>query len=194
MPSWFLATKVWFSSKHTCLFEILIPSEFQSEEWDQYQQQPLSCFNSLILIGSWQVGSPYLLTHWGRVTHICVSYLTIIGSAYGLAPSHYLNQCWNIVNWTLRNTLQWSFNRNSNIFIQENALQNVVCKMASILSRPQWVKSGLRETVAVNRRRYYILVQRSRPFATGMVDFYGFFKNQITSSLFWNTRIWYLEQ
>ena len=25
------------------------------------------------------------------------------------APSHYLNQCWVIVNWTLRNTLLWNF-------------------------------------------------------------------------------------
>ena len=41
--------------------------------------------------------------------------------------------------WTLRNKLQWKFNRNSNIFIQENALENVVCEMASILSRPQCV-------------------------------------------------------
>ena len=54
-----------------------------------------------------------------------------------MAPSHYLNQCWNIVNWTLRNKLLWNFNRNSNIFIQQNALENVVCEMASILSGPQ---------------------------------------------------------
>ena len=31
-------------------------------------------------------------------------------------PSHYLNQCWNTVNWILRNKLQWDFNRKSNIF------------------------------------------------------------------------------
>ena len=29
-----------------------------------------------------------------------------------MAPSHYLNQCWIIVNWNLRNKLQWTFNRN----------------------------------------------------------------------------------
>ena len=63
-----------------------------------------------------------LLTHWGRVTHICVSRLTIIGSDNGLdiawsAPSHFLNGWWNIVNWTLGNKLQWNSNRNSNIFI-----------------------------------------------------------------------------
>ena len=46
----------------------------------------------------------------------------------------------SIINWTPRNKLQWNFNRNSYIFIQENAHENVVCKMASILSRPQCVK------------------------------------------------------
>ena len=54
-----------------------------------------------------------------------------------LAPSHYLNQCWVIVNWTLRNKLQWNFNRNYNIFIQENAFENFVCEMAAILSQHQ---------------------------------------------------------
>ena len=74
------------------------------------------------------------------MTHICVSELTIIGSDNSWpAPSHYLNQCWNIVNWTLRNKLQWIFNRNSYIFIHENAFENVVCEMAAILSRPQCV-------------------------------------------------------
>ena len=27
-------------------------------------------------------------------------------------PSHHLNQCWVIVNWTLRNKLQWNCNQN----------------------------------------------------------------------------------
>ena len=56
----------------------------------------------------------------------------------GSAPSHYLHQCWNIVNWTLGNKLQWNFNRNSNIFIEENTFENVVCEMLPISSRPQW--------------------------------------------------------
>ena len=86
--------------------------------------------------------SPTELTHWGRVTHICVGKLTIIGSDNGVAwtaPSHYLNQCWIIVNWTLRNKLQWNLNRNSHIFIQENAFESVVCETAAILSQPQCV-------------------------------------------------------
>ena len=80
------------------------------------------------------------LTHWGRVTHICVGKLTIIGAVQ--ATSHYLNQCWNIVNWTIRNKLQWNSNRNLNIFIQENALENGICEMVSIMSWPQCVKHG----------------------------------------------------
>ena len=40
------------------------------------------------------------------------------GNGYSM-PHHYRNQCWFIVNWTLRNRFQ------SNIFIQVNAFQNV---------------------------------------------------------------------
>ena len=68
------------------------------------------------------------LTHWGRVMHICICKLTIIGSDNGLVTSHYLNQWWNIVNRTLGNKLQWNLNRNLYILIQGNALQNVVWK------------------------------------------------------------------
>ena len=63
----------------------------------------------------------------------------------GLSPVQrqaiYLNQWWNIVYCTLRNKLQWNFNRNTNIFIQENVLETVVFETASILSRPQCAKS-----------------------------------------------------
>ena len=86
-----------------------------------------------------------VLTHWGRVTHICVGDKTIIIMDYywlwlvaWLMPSHHLNQWWDIVNWTLRNKLQWNFNRNSYIFIK-NAFESVVCKISAILSRPQCV-------------------------------------------------------
>ena len=56
---------------------------------------------------------------------------------------HYLNQWCNIVNWTLGNKLQWNLNRNSNIFIEENTFENVVCEMLFISSRPQCVKGSL---------------------------------------------------
>ena len=55
-------------------------------------------------------------------------------------PSHYLNQCCRIVNYTIRNIFQWNFLLNSKVSIHENALENVVCKMGPIMSRPQCVK------------------------------------------------------
>ena len=39
-----------------------------------------------------------------------------------VTPSHYLNQCWLIVNWTPGSIIKWNLNRNSIIFIQENAI------------------------------------------------------------------------
>ena len=47
-----------------------------------------------------------------------------------------------MVNLALGNKFQLNFDRNSNIFIQEKAIENVVCEMAYILSRPQCVNSG----------------------------------------------------
>ena len=41
-------------------------------------------------------------------------------------PSHFLNQCWLIINWTLGNKLQWNCNWNSNTFI-EDRFENDVC-------------------------------------------------------------------
>ena len=85
------------------------------------------------------------LTHWGRMTHICVDNLTIIGSDNGLSPGRRQAIIWTnagilLINWTLRNKLRWNFNRYANIFIQENVFESVVCEMATILSRPQCVK------------------------------------------------------
>ena len=50
------------------------------------------------------------------------------------APSHYLNQCWLIINCTLRNKLHWNFNQNTKFSIHENASKYIVCKVAAILS------------------------------------------------------------
>ena len=80
------------------------------------------------------------LTHRGPVTHIYGGKLSIIVSDNAwAAPCHYLKQCWNIINWTFRNKLQWNFNRNSNSFIQVSVFENIVWKVAVILSRPQCV-------------------------------------------------------
>ena len=67
-----------------------------------------------------------------------------------------MNQCWNIVNSTHGNKFQWNVNRNSYIFIQENAFENVVCKR-----RPFCL--GLNVL-------YYISGRSSRPDHAGLVQ------------------------
>ena len=53
----------------------------------------LDSSNNMLLATQWNIliritayTSRYTLTHWGRVTHICVSTLAIIGSDNGLLP------------------------------------------------------------------------------------------------------------
>ena len=46
---------------------------------------------------------------------------------------------WVIGNCTLRNKLRWNFKQNTNIFIHKNAYENIICKMAAILSGGRWV-------------------------------------------------------
>ena len=59
---------------------------------------------------------------------------------------------------------QWNFNRNSSIFIQENAFESVVWKMAAILSRPQWVKMGIVRYLAyVPSDRSTCTIKKLRP-------------------------------
>ena len=45
-----------------------------------------TCMYSVLPCGAWPIWSEPCLTHWGRVTHICVGNLTIIGSDNGLSP------------------------------------------------------------------------------------------------------------
>ena len=49
------------------------------------------------------------------------------------APSHYRNQCWNIVNCTLGNTRQWTLSRNVYNFIQ-NAKENIIKEVIAIFN------------------------------------------------------------
>ena len=81
--------------------------------------------------------------------YICVSKLTIIGPDNGLSPGRHQAIVWNNAGILLIGPLETNFseililNRNSYIFIQENAFQNVVWKMAAILSRPRCVKDRM---------------------------------------------------
>ena len=86
-----------------------------------------------------------VLTHWGRVTHICVGNLTIIGPDNGLSPGRRQAIIWTNAGILLigpwgTNFSEISIGIHTSIFIQENSFENGVCEMASILSRPQCVK------------------------------------------------------
>ena len=112
-------------------------------------------FNTVIFFQNTHIDPPWLTcevrVNWLRPSdaYICLSEQDHHWFRWWLvawpAPSHYLNQCWVIVNWTLRNKLRWNLNQNLCIFIQENALENVLWKIAVILSQPQCVKGCLCE-------------------------------------------------
>ena len=77
--------------------------------------------------------------------HICVGTLTIIGSDNGLSPGRrtaiILTNAGILLIGNLGTKINDIFNRNPNIFAQQNTFENVVWKIAAILSRPQCVKS-----------------------------------------------------
>ena len=81
---------------------------------------------------------PIYLTHWGRVTHTCASKLTIIGSGNGLSPGRHQTIIWTKAGILIIGPL--GTNVNSNIFIQEDAFESVVCEMAAMLFWLQCVK------------------------------------------------------
>ena len=57
-----------------------------------------------------------------------------------LLLSHYLNQWWIIAHW---NKFKWHFKQTSPFFLEENALESGVGKMAAILFWPQCVNLHL---------------------------------------------------
>ena len=73
------------------------------------------------------------LIKW-KCEEICKNYYLTLYSAMCLpmVQSHYLNQWWILINWTIQNKLHWNLNRNLSIFIKENAFGNIsknVCYM-----------------------------------------------------------------
>ena len=63
---------------------------------------------------TWYTGKfgPWYLTHWGRVTHICVSRLTITGSNNGLSPGRRQAIIWTSAGVLLIGPLGTNFSEN----------------------------------------------------------------------------------
>ena len=60
-----------------------------------------------------------------------------------MAPQHSLNQCWHVVNFTIRNTSQSNFNRNSYIFKKmhfkmSSGKWRPFCLVHNVLRYPWW--------------------------------------------------------
>ena len=97
----------------------------------------------------WYLFSYIHLAHWGRVTHICVSKLTIIDSDNGLSPCRRQAITWTNVGILLTGPPGTTFN---GILIESHTFSLkkihfisffVFWKMAAILSRPQCVNTIL---------------------------------------------------
>ena len=101
----------------------------------------IDCATSLEVFVGCQSG---WLTHWGRVMHICVSSLTIIGSDNSLSPSRHQAIIWTNTGILLMGPLGTNFNEIL-IVIDTFSFKKMYCKnirkMAAILSRPQYVKA-----------------------------------------------------
>ena len=95
------------------------------------------------------------LNHWGRATLTCFGKSLVQIMACSLDSAKLLSKLvsrWQAIILTsagillivppLGKKLRRNWNRNSNIFFQENAFGNVVCEMASIVSWPGCVEKG----------------------------------------------------
>ena len=119
---------------YTCIYTLVLQNSFGCQNLSHANSTKIKNFErkenfeyfrlkhvpkTLPLSDILHIGLVWSLTHWGRVTRICVSKLTII-VAWSV-PSHYLNH----------------------IYIRENAFEKVVRKLAAILSRPQCVNDAI---------------------------------------------------
>ena len=77
----------------------------------------------------------FTLTHWGRVTHICVSKLTIIGSDNGLSPDRHQAIIWTNAGILLIGPLGTNF---SEILIEilTFSIKKMRLKVSSVKRRP----------------------------------------------------------
>ena len=80
------------------------------------------------------------LTHWGRVTYICVRKLTIIGSDNGLSPGRRQAIIWTNAGILLIQTPGTNFSETLSE-LHTVSFKKMHLKMSAILFRPQCVKN-----------------------------------------------------
>ena len=98
-----------------------------------------------------------VLTHWGRVTHICVGNLTIIGPDHGLSPGRRQANIKTNAGILLIEPLLTNFSEISTeihtFSFKEMRLKVLSAKMVAMLSRPQCVKQLIPDMYATDRLR-----------------------------------------
>ena len=99
----------------------LVPEHLQTQRWS-YSGFALDVFSL-----GW-------LTHWGRVTHICVGKLTIIGSENGLSPIRRQAIIWTNAELLSIGSLRTNFSEMV-IKMQQFTLQKMHLKMSSAKRR-----------------------------------------------------------
>ena len=86
-----------------------------------------------------------VLTHWGRMRHICVGKTTIIGSDNGLSPGRRQAIIWTNAGILLIGTLGTHFSEILSeihtFSFSRNSIWNVVCEIAAILFKSQCVNT-----------------------------------------------------
>ena len=104
---------------------------------------------SVVLIITADVSASNSTRENAKIIHIWISKLSSINNApnagsdddFVWQQSYYLNQQWRIIDLTPWNKFKWNFNQNTNIFMLENAFDDVVCNISAILSQPRRIKN-----------------------------------------------------
>ena len=114
-----------------------------------------------LIIYSWSVKQPLKLTHWGRVTHICVGDLTTIGSDNGLSPDRRQAIIWTNAGILSSGPLGINFSEIS-MKIQTFSFRKMRLKSSSAKWRPSclglnvlsmwWVITFHRQTIDLDNR------------------------------------------
>ena len=133
------------------------------------------------------------LTHWGRVTHICVSKLAIIGSDNGLSPGRRQAITWTTAGMLLLQTLGTNF---SEIFSEICAFsfKKMHLKMSSAKWRPfclglNVLRRHICNCTGVFGLKGHVVIKLPRGMIFVMVACY-FLLYPFTPSNSWNVFIW----
>ena len=125
------------SKWHLCFIESKHYSDISQASWCHLAKQfgQVTTTGDTFCCALVPTGLPISLTNWGRVTHICVSELNIIGSDNGLSPGRRQAIIWNNTGLLLIEPLGTNFIEIS-IGIQTFSFKKMHLNMSSAKWRP----------------------------------------------------------